>query len=91
MAKSRVIRSPRVASPATVAAAEQPQPPTNALPNSFKAFTTLKVPGGWSFIELTLDKDLNVTDLHATPPDVRAIVQERFKITVGKHWLKQEG
>ncbi len=32
---------------------------------------------------------LNVAETVAR--DVKAIIQERFKIAVGKHWMKEEG
>lgn len=78
------------ASKVKVAPAPEPADPAG-MPESFKAFTTLKVPKGWAYVELTLDKDLVVTECEVSQPDVRAIIQERFKIAVGKHWLKQNG
>lgn len=75
----------------TIATVEPAETALPGMPTSLKAFTTLKVPKGWAFVELTLDRDLNVTDCQVTQPDVKAIITEKFKIAVGKYWSKQEG
>ncbi len=54
-------------------------------------YTMLKVPGGWAFLEITLNQDMVVEHVETDGPNVRAIMQEKFKIQVGKYWLKLEG
>ena len=52
------------------------------------AFTIMRNGDGWSFVSLLLDPDWNVVDYQMSNPDMRAIAQEQFKISVGKHWAK---
>jgi hypothetical protein len=67
-------------------------PTASAMPTSFRAFTTLKVPGGWAFVELEVDtENMTVSDCRVSNPNVKAIVTEQFKIAVGRYWMKQEG
>jgi hypothetical protein len=72
-----------------VGATSQAQEAVSGMPKSFRAFTTMKTPAGWVFLELTLDSDMNVTNVQASTPDMRDIVKEKFKIAVGRYWQKQ--
>jgi hypothetical protein len=52
------------------------------------AFTIMRVDGGWAFVKLTLDEDFNVLTSEVSNPDVKPIITEKFKIEVGKYWMK---
>ena len=58
--------------------------PSKVLP----AFTVMRVAGGWSFVKLELDEDLNVLTRSISEPDTKPIITERFKIEVGKYWSR---
>lgn len=52
-----------------------------------KAFTTSRVPGGWTFTEITYEPDSGlILDQKTTEPDIRAVAEERFKIAVVRYW-----
>ena len=52
------------------------------------AFTVMRVAGGWAFVKLELDEDLNVLTSSVSEPDTKPIITERFKIEVGKYWSR---
>ena len=56
-----------------------------------KAFSVVKGEGGWQYLELTLNEDMDILEVKKSQPDVKAIITEMFKINVGKHWMKLEG
>jgi len=58
--------------------------PSRVLP----AFTVMRVAGGWAFVKLELDEDLNVLTRSISEPDTKPIITERFKIEVGKYWSR---
>ena len=58
--------------------------PSRVLP----AFTIMRVAGGWAFVKLQLDEDLNVLTRSISEPDTKPIITERFKIEVGKYWSR---
>ncbi len=97
MAKPKI--TPTAAAPAAgltspkapVAVLKNAEDENLVLPEKIRAFTTIKCPGGWVFIELTLDPAMNVTGFAASQPDVKAIVHEKFKLAVGRYWQNQEG
>jgi len=58
--------------------------PSRVLP----AFTIMRVAGGWAFVKLELDEDLNVLTSSVSEPDTKPIITERFKIEVGRYWSR---
>jgi len=52
------------------------------------AFTVMRVAGGWSFVKIELDEDLNVLTRSISEPDTKPIITERFKIEVGRYWSR---
>lgn len=52
------------------------------------AFSVMRVAGGWAFVKLELDEDLNVLTSSVSEPDTKPIITERFKIEVGKYWSR---
>lgn len=52
------------------------------------AFTVMRVAGGWAFVKIELDEDLNVLTSSVSEPDTKPIISERFKIEVGKYWSR---
>ena len=61
--------------------------PTTIIP----AFTVIRVPGGWSFVKMTVDEEHNVLTWEQSVPDMKSIITERFRIEVGKYWSKIDG
>ena len=52
------------------------------------AFTVMRVAGGWAFVKIELDEDLNVLTTSVSEPDTKPIITERFKIEVGRYWSR---
>lgn len=54
----------------------------------YPAFTTIRVQGGWAFVQITMDENFDILSSEVSQPDAKAIITERFKIAVGKYWQK---
>ena len=54
------------------------------------AFTVMRVAGGWAFVKIELDEDLNVLTTSVSEPDTKPIITEKFKIEVGRYWSKMD-
>ena len=52
------------------------------------AFTVMRVAGGWAFVKIELDEDLNVLTTSVSEPDTKPIITEKFKIEVGRYWSR---
>lgn len=50
-----------------------------------KAFSIAKVPGGWSFVELTFDRGV-LTDVTSTEPNLKAFAINDFKKAAFHYW-----
>ena len=66
--------------------------PTLAIKNKpskvVPAFTVMRVAGGWAFVKIELDEDLNVLTTSVSEPDTKPIITEKFKIEVGRYWSR---
>ena len=54
------------------------------------AFSVMRVAGGWAFVKIELDEDLNVLTTSVSEPDTKPIITEKFKIEVGRYWSKMD-
>lgn len=65
-------------------------PVKTKIPKTVPAFTIFKDVDGWKFVELSCDVEdgWRATEVKESKPDVRAVIQEAFKIAVGKYWLR---
>ena len=50
----------------------------------------MRVAGGWAFVKIELDEDLNVLTTSVSEPDTKPIITEKFKIEVGRYWSKMD-
>lgn len=69
------------------------QEKAKALMDERKAFTVARVPGGWSFVELTYasdGKDDVIVGKVVTQPDIKAVAVEKFKIAAARYWTAEE-
>lgn len=56
-----------------------------------KAFTVVRIPGGWSFHELTYSPSSGqILSTSEMQPDIKDVALERFKIAAVKWWNAQE-
>ncbi len=51
-----------------------------------KAFTVERAAGGWCFVTVTYTDDGSVESIIKSPPDIKPIIIEAFKIAALKHW-----
>jgi hypothetical protein len=54
------------------------------------AFATARAAGGWVFIKLNLDENYNVLTTEVSDVNTRPIIEEKFKISVGKYWANPD-
>lgn len=79
-----------MAKPNKETVSEAPVSASEAPVTTFKAFSIIRAPGGWSHLTIDISIDGNgsptVTNIEASQPDVKAVAIEKLKISNFKYW-----